>query len=132
MEYLADTVALIRHLSGTGRIGKAAKDIMKATDQGEHIIYISIISMVEIMYLAEGNRIPVDFRTIKNKIIKSDNYHIIDLDIEIVETAKEIRELELHDRLIVATGRYLKIPILTCDRSIQESNHIRTIWNEDL
>jgi PIN domain nuclease of toxin-antitoxin system len=70
MEYLADTVALIRHLSGTGRIGKAAKEILKAADQGEHIIYISIISMVE--------------------IIKSDNYHIIDLDMEIVETAKEI------------------------------------------
>jgi len=68
MEYLADTVALIRHLSGTGKIGKAAK---------------------------------------------------------------EIKELELHDRLIVATGRYLKIPILTCDRLIQESNDIRTIWNED-
>jgi PIN domain nuclease of toxin-antitoxin system len=132
MEYLADTVALVRHLSGTGRIGKAAKDIMKAADQGEHIIYISIISMVEILYLSEGNRIPVDFRTLKNKIIQSDNYHIIDLDIEIVETAKEIRELELHDRLIVATGRYLRIPILTCDSSIQESNHIRTIWNEDL
>lgn len=88
--------------------------------------------MVEIMYLAEGNRIPVDFRTIKNKIIKSDNYHIIDLDMEIVETAKEIRELELHDQLIVATGEYLKIPILTCDRSIQESNAIRTIWADNL
>jgi PIN domain nuclease of toxin-antitoxin system len=131
MEYLADTVALIRHLSGTGRIGKAAKEILKAADQGEHIIYISIISMVEIMYLAEGNRIPVDFRTIKNKIIKSDNYHIIDLDMEIVETAKEIRGLELHDRLIVATGKYLKIPILTCDRSIQESSAIRTIWTDN-
>jgi len=56
MEYLADTVALIRHLSGTGRIGKAAKEILKTTDQGGHIIYISIISMVEIMYLAEAEK----------------------------------------------------------------------------
>ena len=132
MEYLADTVALIRHLSGTGRIGKAAKTILKAADQGEHIIYISIISMVEVMYLAEGNRIPADFRAIKSKIIKSDNYQVIDLDMEIVETAKEIKELELHDRLIVATGKYLKIPILTCDKSIQESTAIRSIWAEDL
>ena len=132
MEYLADTVALIRHLSGTGRIGKAAKEILKTADQGEHIIYISIISMVEIMYLAEGNRIPADFRTIKSKIINSDNYQIIDLDMEIVETAKGIRKLELHDRLIVATGNYLQIPILTCDQSIQESNAIRTIWAEEL
>lgn len=130
MEYLADTVALIRHLSGTGRIGKAAKEILKAADRGKNIIYISIISMVEIMYLSEGHKIPVDFKTTRDKILKSDNYQIIDLDMEIVKVAKGIKELELHDRLIVATAKYLKIPILTCDGSIQNSDAIKIIWDE--
>ncbi len=132
MEYLADTVAIIRHLSGTGKIGKAAKEILKAADRGENIVYISIISLVEIMYLSEGHKIPVDFKTTHNKILKSENYQIIDLDMGIVEVAKGVKDLELHDRLIVATAKYLKIPILTCDISIQDSDAIEAIWNESI
>lgn len=128
MEYLADTVAIIRYFSGTGRIGKDAKKILKEADLGENIVYISIISMVEIMYLAEANRIPVDFNSIKNHIIGSANYRMIDLSLEIVEEARRINELELHDRLIVATGIYLNIPILTCDQSILDSDSITAVW----
>ena len=49
-----------------------------------------------------------------------------------VNTGTVKNVIELHDRLIAASGKYLKIPILTCDRSIQESNAIRTIWADDL
>ena len=128
MEYLADTVALIRHLSQTGKIGKEAKQILKAADRGENLIYISIISMVEIMYLTEGNKIPVDFNKIKKKIFEADNYQILDLTMEIVETARGVKNLELHDRLIVATGKHLNIPILTSDEAILKSGSLAVIW----
>ncbi|MCK4763806.1 MAG: PIN domain-containing protein [Candidatus Aminicenantes bacterium] len=128
MEYLADTVAVLRYLARIGRIGKEAREILKATDEGENLIYISVISMVEIMYLTEANKIPVDFNSIKEKILRSDNYRIIDLSMEIVGIAKENKGLELHDRLIVATGIYLGTPILTCDKAIVDSNSIEVIW----
>ncbi|NIM12448.1 MAG: PIN domain-containing protein [Candidatus Aminicenantes bacterium] len=128
MEYLADTVALVRHMSGAGKIGRKAKEILKSADRGDSTIYISIFSMVEIMYLAEIGKISVDFDEIKKRITDSDNYRLIDLNIEIVETGKEIKDLELHDRLIVATAKYLKVPILTSDEEIQKSNSIKSIW----
>jgi len=128
MEYLADTVALVRHFSKNGQIGKRAKQILKDADLGDHIIYISIISMVEVMYLTDANRIPLNFGDIKKKILNSDNYRIIDLTMEIVEIARTIEGLELHDRLIVATGKYLNIPILTTDHSIENSGIIEVIW----
>ncbi len=57
----------------------------------------------------------------------SDNYRIIDLTMEIIEIARTIEELELHDRLIVATAKYLNIPILTTDHLIENSGIIQVI-----
>ena len=51
MEYLADTVAIIRHFARTGVIGKKAKQILRDADAGKNTIYVSVISIVEIMYL---------------------------------------------------------------------------------
>lgn len=129
MEYLADTVAIVRHFSGSKKIGKKTKEIFNRTDQGEHTIYISIFSMVEIMYLSEKEKIPVNFSGVKSEITESDNYHVIDLNIEIVETARKIGGLELHDRLIVATADYLGVPILTSDQMIRDSGSIESIWD---
>jgi predicted nucleic acid-binding protein len=53
---------------------------------------------------------------------------MIDLNLKIVEEAKRINGLELHDRLIAATGIYLNIPILTCDQSILDSDSITAVW----
>jgi PIN domain nuclease of toxin-antitoxin system len=128
MEYLADTVAIIRHFAKTGVIGKKAKQILRDADAGKNTIYISVISIVEILYLAERNKIPINFEEVKRRLNESDNYQVIDLSLDIVEVAKTIQGLELHDRLIVATGKYLAIPILTSDLPISNSNLIDVIW----
>ncbi|MBM3236806.1 type II toxin-antitoxin system VapC family toxin [Candidatus Poribacteria bacterium] len=128
MEYLADTVAIIRHFARTGVIGKKAKQILRDADAGKNTIYISVISLVEILYLAERNKIPINFEEVKRRLNESDNYQVIDLSLDIVEVAKTIQCLELHDRLIVATGKYLAIPILTSDLPISNSNLIDVIW----
>ena len=57
MQFLADTVAIVRHFSNVGKIGKAAKLILQDADSGKNTILISIISIVEILYLSERNKI---------------------------------------------------------------------------
>jgi hypothetical protein len=49
LQYLADTVAIIRHFANVGKIGKAAKLILQDADSGKNTILISIISIVEIL-----------------------------------------------------------------------------------
>ena len=129
MEYLADTVAIVRYFSKSGKIGKRAFKILKDADAGEHEIYVSIISIVEIMYLAERNRIPLRLEETLSKIALSDNYHIVELDVDAIQNAKTIHGLELHDRLIVASARQLNLPILTNDTVIVKSNMIEAIWD---
>ena len=129
MQYLADTVAVIRHFASVGKIGKAAKSILQDADNGKNKILISIISMVEILYLSERNRIPLNLKEVKRKLLHLDNYEIIDLDLDIVETAKAVQGLELHDRLIVSTALSLNVPVLTSDQIISDSGQVDVIWS---
>ncbi len=128
MQYLADTVAIIRHFANVGKIGKAAKLILQDADSGKNTILISIISIVEILYLSERNKIPLDFEDVRRKLLPLDNYRIVDLDFDIVETAKIVQGLELHDRLIVSTSLSLNVPILTSDQIIKDSGQVDVIW----
>jgi PIN domain nuclease of toxin-antitoxin system len=66
VRYLADTVAVIRHFAKAGKIGKTAKQILQDADNGRNTILISIVSMIEILYLSERNRIPLDLKEVKN------------------------------------------------------------------
>lgn len=129
MTYLADTVTIIRHFSETGSIGKKAKTILDAAEQGKHHIYVSVISMVEIMYLSEKRRIRIDLAETQTMIGNSTNYSVVDLTSDIVAHARNIKFPELHDRLIIATADYLKIPILTNDKRIKEIDNIEAIWD---
>jgi len=128
LQYLADTVAIIRHFANVGKIGKAAKLILQDADSGKNTILISIISIVEILYLSERNKIPLDFEDLRRKLLPLDNYRIVDLDFDIVEIAKTVQGLELHDRLIVSTSLSLNVPILTSDQIIKDSNQVDVIW----
>ena len=128
MQYLADTVAIIRHFANVGKIGKAAKLILQDADSGKNTILISIISIVEILYLSERNKIPLDFEDVRHKLLPLDNFRIVDLDFDIVETAKTVQGLELHDRLIVSTSLSLNVPILTSDQIIKDSGQVDVIW----
>jgi hypothetical protein len=46
MYYLADTVALVRHLRGGRGLGRQARRILREADQGQHTIAISGITEV--------------------------------------------------------------------------------------
>jgi PIN domain nuclease of toxin-antitoxin system len=129
VQYLADTVAIIRHFASVGKIGKAAKSILQDADNGTNKILISIISMVEILYLSERNRVPLNLEEMRRKLLYLDNYEIIDLDLDIVETARTVQGLELHDRLIVSTALSLNVPVLTSDQIITDSGQVDVIWS---
>ncbi|HOO72741.1 MAG TPA: PIN domain-containing protein [Spirochaetota bacterium] len=108
MKYLLDTVIVIRHFAATGKIGIKAKEILENTDNGVDTFYISAISLMEILYLSEKNRIPVDLEKAITEINTSSFYTIIPLNTEIIIKAQEITNFELHDRMILATAAFKK------------------------
>jgi PIN domain nuclease of toxin-antitoxin system len=101
---------------------------MDAADRREHTMFVSIVSLMEILYLSEKNRIPIDLDKAIDAILARPNYEIVELDVAIMKEAKHVRGLELHDRLIVSTARMLGVPILTPDEEIIDSGLVEVIW----
>jgi len=129
MDYLADTVAIVRHLRQHPALGQEAARILREADAGEHRIYLSAITLMEVLYLVEAGRIAIPLLELVNLISASRNYEIVPVHTAVVLAALEVDDVpELHDRIIVATARYLGVPILTGDRVIAASRHVKTIW----
>jgi len=53
MQYLLDTVAVVRHFSGRGRIRRAAAHILDTIEERDDLLVISVVSLMEIMYFGE-------------------------------------------------------------------------------
>lgn len=129
MNYLVDTVALVRHLRAARNLGSRARNILRQADRGQHRVFISGVTLMEILYLSEKGRIPVDLESVRNLLVNRGNYQISPVDMDVVATAAAIDDVpELHDRLIVATAKWLRVAILTNDPMISASKHVEVIW----
>ena len=129
MDYLADTVAIVRHLRQHPALGRQAASILQEADQGLHRIYLSAITLMEVLYLSEAGRIDLPLDELVATVSRSRNYEVVPVDADVTLAAVGIDDVpELHDRIIVATARYLGVPILTGDRVIAASRHAQTLW----
>jgi predicted nucleic acid-binding protein len=79
MDSLGDTVTIVRHFSGSGKMGKSARKILDGVDAGENRFFISSISLVKILYLSEKKRIQIQLQGVIELIGRSTNHDIVDL-----------------------------------------------------
>lgn len=128
MDYLLDTVTLVRYLSNIRKLTEKVKNIFADADKGNCKLFVSTISFMEILYLSEKNRIQVSLEEVVEKVRLSTIYEIIDLSTEIVIETKSVDFYELHDRLILATAKYLDIPVISSDSKFKEVDGINVIW----
>lgn len=129
MIYLLDTVALIRHFSGMGRIGRKAADVLDRLEAGSDLLLISVISLMEVLYLSEKKRIPVDLAGTLHRVRASECYAVVDLNAEILTVAETISFRELHDRLILATASWFGVAVLSSDHEFQRVGGIEVVWD---
>jgi len=129
MDYLADTVALIRYIERHPALGQRAKRILQETDEGVHRVFISGVTLMETLYLSEARKISLNLHDLVGRINTSVNYHIYPMDAQVVIVAATIDDVrELHDRIIAGTAKHLNVPILTSDQSLTRSRYISTVW----
>lgn len=129
MYYLADTMALVWNIQKDRKLGKRARQILTASEQGQYTITISGVTLMEIQYLSERGRISVNLATLQNVFAQSSNYAVIPVDFDVATASALIDDIpELHDRVIAGTAAWLNIPILTNDPDITASRHVRTLW----
>ncbi len=126
--YLADTMAVVRYFAGE-RLGQQAAQLFREADEGQHIIFISAITLMEILYLSEGRRVKLGPAALLTRIADSSNYAVLPMDEQVVLAAVGLGDVgELHDRMIAATAKHHKLPLITNDPILAQSKHITTLW----
>ena len=81
------------------------------------------------MYISQKGRISITFEDTLSHIEMYDNFRVAALEIDILKIAASIdSDLEMHDKLIVATALYFDAHLITKDEQITQSKVVNTIW----
>jgi len=128
MNYVTDTHSLVWYFTEDPRLSETALNAFESTvDEGT--IFIPAVVLAEIMFIAKKGRITISFEETIKKIEENENFEVSSLNIDILKIADKIEtDMEMHDRLIVATAKYLEAPLITKDENIRTSEIVSTVW----
>ena len=129
---VADTNALIWYIYDSPRLTTNAREIFEQVAQGDDVIGFSSISLAEIVYLEEANRIPEDSLAylLESVDITDPILAEVPFDRQIAQAMPLVERAQipdLPDRIISATAIHFDVPLITSDRKIRSSN-VETLW----
>jgi PIN domain nuclease of toxin-antitoxin system len=129
---VADTHTAFWYLLKNPRLSATARQFMDDAAAAGHEIVVSPISLAEIVYLVEKNRLPASaYHELKNALADPD--YVIEeapFTVEIVDAMRQVPRADvpdMPDRIVAATGVYPGVPVISCDGRIRSSN-VHTVW----
>jgi PIN domain nuclease of toxin-antitoxin system len=131
-DIVIDTHIVIWYFADPTQFSQPAES---AIDQAEinGTIFVSSITIVELIYLIERNKIPADvliqLRTALDDPTTA--FRLIELSREISDEVENISRStvpDMPDRIISATALHLNLPLISKDHKIQKLQNIITIW----
>lgn len=128
-----DTHAAIWYFANSPEMSATARNAVNNAVKKGFLIILPTISIVEIVYLIEKNRLIPQTLTSLMQFLRMPNSSFIaqDLTAEIAEILTQIPRLtvpDMPDRIIAATALHLNLPLVTKDHKIQALQNINTIW----
>ena len=124
MNLLIDTHALLWFLTNDKRLSPKTKTRLEQADK----VFIPTIVLLELLYLLQKKRKVKSFPKILTRLKNGNQFVIVSLDTAVVEKVFDIPEnLEMHDRIILATAKLLGITIITKDKTISKE-YSKIIW----
>ena len=127
-EFVTDTMALILWLERR-KLPQTIKTVFQRMEQGNAVIYVPTMTLAEILYLSEKQRISLTIEDTIRYIENQSSCKEYAMNIAVIQATAEITDIpELHDRLIAATARVLDAVLMTNDPVIQISGFVKTVW----
>ncbi len=128
MNYVTDTHSLVWYFTEDSRLSSKALGAFQASEI-EGIIFVPAVVLAEIMFISKKGKVTLSFEDTLKKIEESENFIIAPLDEGILKIADKIEtDLEMHDKLIVATAKHYEATLITKDENIINSKVITTVW----
>lgn len=126
---VADTHALVWHLTDPDRLGKAARRAFAHVDGGQWLCYVPAITLVEVGLLYERGRLRVGLTQVLDALGRHPGYAILALDVEqVVEFAGLTAVRDPMDRLILAAARTTGGRLVSADRGLG-GHGVERLWD---
>jgi PIN domain nuclease of toxin-antitoxin system len=130
---VADTHTALWYLYDDARLSVAAGNFIdQAAAAGSHIV-VSSISLAEIVYLIEKNRLSTANAYTELKAALGDSDHVFKaapFTVEIVDAMRRVPRADvtdMPDRIVAATAVYFDVPVVSRDGKIRASI-VHTVW----
>ena len=126
---VADTHALVWHLTAPTKLGKAARRAFQAADAGRWLCHVPAVCLVEIALLHERGRLRAGPAQILQTIAAHPGYAVLPLDVEqAIEFAALPTVRDPMDRMIVAAARVAGARLVSADQAL--SGHgVDRVWD---
>ncbi len=130
MNVLLDTCAIIWAISEPARLTERVRQVLEEADT---VVSVSPISCAEIACAVSAGRIEIEghWRSWLRDHVDSNGWTPVAIDLDVIEEAYSLPEpfhRDPADRILVATARLARIPLVTADRKILDYPHVRTLW----
>ena len=132
MNLVLDTHAVIWYLLDDLQLPPSIGQLIDQAAETGDSIFISAISLVEIVYLTERGRIAQESYDRLARELNDDAsaFILVAVDAEVVKEMRNVRRSvvpDMPDRIIAATALHLRSPLVTRDRRLQ-SLGMQTLW----
>ena len=129
MTFVADTHALVWHLTDDGRLGRAARRAFRSADGGRDLCYVPAISLVEVTLLYEKGRLRVSPARILETLAGPAGYAVLPLDIEQSLAFGSIPAVrDPMDRLVLAAARATSSRLVSADEAL-DGHGVERVWD---
>jgi PIN domain nuclease of toxin-antitoxin system len=129
---VADTHAALWYLLKNPLLSVTARAFIDDVAAAGNEILLSPISLAEILYLTEKQRLPESaYEELRQAL--ADHQYVIEeapFTVDIVEAMRQVpRDAvpDLPDRIVAATATYFGVPVISRDARIRASN-VPTVW----
>lgn len=119
-----DTHALYWFLEDPDKLSSITRRILEAQSE----LVVSVIVLFELLYMEKKSDGLISLAKVLRRL-KSYKHTIVPVDEAVFNKAKGIKkDLDLHDRIIVATALLTKTLLITKDEQILKSKTVKAIW----
>ena len=131
-DIIVDTHVIIWYFADPTQFSKFAETAIDNAEVGG-TIFVSSITIVELIYLAEKNKIPPDVLDLLRDALDDSTtaFRLIEVSREIADEVENIPRStvpDMPDRIIAATALHFNLPLVSIDHKIHAVTSIQTFW----
>jgi PIN domain nuclease of toxin-antitoxin system len=118
----------IRYLSDSKQLSPTVRLIITTEEKNGESIFVSAISLVEVIYLAERGRLPLTALQSLENALRDPMGSVVIAPLDAVQKISRMTVPDMPDRIIAATAAHLNADLVTRDRRLQAALGNRSMW----